>query len=74
MLNRKQQQKSLNKYPKRMRYYQMMKKERFMTEDLKSKHIEEGKDIRTVITFLKMIVTMILTNSLSFHILYSGKI
>ena len=74
MLNRKQLQKSLNKYRKRMRYYQMMKKERFMTEDLKSKHIEEGKDIRTVITFLKTIVTMILANSLSFHILYSGKI
>ena len=74
MFNRKQQQKSSNKYRKRTRYYQMMKKERFTTEDLKSKHIEEGKDIRTVITFLKMIVTMILTNSLGFHILYSGKI
>ena len=57
-----------------MRYYQMMKKERYMTEGLKSNRIEEGIDIRTVITFLKMRVMMILTNSLSFHILYSGKI
>ena len=74
MLNRKRLQKSSNKYRKRMRYYQMMKKERSMTEGLKSNRIEEGIDIRTVITFLKMKVTMILTNSLSFLILYSGKI
>ena len=74
MLNRKRLQKSSNKYQKRMRYYQMMKKERSMTEGLKSNRIEEGTDIRTVITFLKMRVTMILTNSLSFLILYLGKI
>ena len=51
----------------------MMKKDKFMTKDLKNNHIEEDTEIHTVPILHMMKMMMSLTISLSFHILFSGK-